>query len=72
MPATMTKQQRIETINADLAAFCKGVRAAQPTMEQVAQTLKDFGALMQDKLPSTASAMEGLEGTEQAKRKLQL
>lgn len=64
MPATMTEQQRIKTLNADLAAFTKGLQAAQPTTEQLAKNLRDFSAQMQDKLPSLASVQKGLESFE--------
>ena len=67
MPSTMTEQQRIEIMNADLAAFARRLRAAQPTIEQLGKNLSDFGALLQDKLPSTASAAKGLAGAKQAK-----
>ena len=72
MPATMTQQQRIATINADLAAFAKGLQDAQPTTEQLAKNLRDFSAQMKDMLPSIASAQKGLAEFDQAKRTPQL
>lgn len=71
MPAPMTEQQRIETLNAHLAAFTRGLQAAQPSVEQLAKSLQDICVQMRDQLPSIASGTKWLEEFEQAKRKLQ-
>lgn len=60
MPATMTEQQRIKTLNADLAAFTKGLQAALPTFRELAHNLYTASQLIQPMLPSIASAAKGL------------
>ena len=60
MPATMTDQQRIKSLNADLEAFCKGLQAAQPTWQELAHNLQRASQLIQPMLPSIASAAKGL------------
>lgn len=67
----MSEQQRINTLNEDLAAFIKGLQAAQPTTEQMAQNLSDFSAQIREKLPSMASVQKGLESFEALCRKPQ-
>ena len=59
MPATMTEQQQIQATIANLVAFGQRLRAAQPTMHELAQNLHKASQQIAAAAPSLTSALQG-------------